>query len=1173
MREGQRVQEVEELLCIGHGHAERWPRFAAMEGGLPGSATGKPIGAAVVKAALRLVGGADLADAIADLTGLSHKRVKALVAQTVKDLDDTRPEEFRALPSSEERRPAEQLLVRAFTRAATTRRGDIPIAALTGPEHLVRLVTDNETASELKQWNEDEQGYFRALAQGVAQLTCTWYLDDSNARAHATAAGVGQLLRNQAQIPAGRPHSVGATADPSPSQANTHGSSDHSSVVGPPLEGRDSEAIAGAARRTLGAPPAYYPSDLTTEDLAADLTVARIDVQSGFGGHGLYWDGYLNGDPEEIDEVLAANKLTVIIGNPGAGKTTLAKHLALQRMGQQLPAAYVRLDDLATRLEGGASTYALDVGLAAVAAAMSHAIRATVDPSFLALKPGEPSPLIVLDGLDEVASASGRDEIQRLAALLREHSYPVIVTSRISGYTAPWAEAAHLAVLPLVDPSPARFADRWFTLTGDDVARRRYASATSNPTVSTVLTNPLILGFICFVAMYEDIPTTEAAIFERFIDHFIRRSWHEPDHWITDSASVATITLAATDLAWAMSRTPHGAYAQRWTDAATLAQLEDLTSTVDAPHTVYAAGLLIAHGSITPTSERYQTVRWIHRVIHEHFTARHLARLITSHTTKDSWTHLLGAILHPSWSATLHQTGQLLFETPNLHALLDDLQRRAEERDTPAGKLAGGLALLARYCTCGKRRRRIARFLTKVGMVAEAFELDPETTTEALLAGEGDLPRYTGWMFQAFPASRTLPLLERLHEASPLRAVYRGMDLLWNVRVATDPHRWWPLAVQHARLTGTISMPNVDDFAPETLRFMGDELIAQMARGPGALSASEIQRLDQRLHTELAKRPRLPQRLALAVTIHFYNNIEGRDLARLAAKMTGPLHPEDICRLAAELEREVGWTHHGAHERELLPLARASLYFNNFPVDETWDLDPPLPVTDISLPLAEAIINAIPHPLVPDTPGRIESLIWALCVLTRMPSAGTLDTFLAWDHDTNADSSPVSFDTAGGWIDSSSFTAVKNSLDWDALVTEARRDIAEGQRLGRAGGILATAAEIWTTPLTVRPRDRHRISADDALNLWLEGLALQLRHGTGGFAPNMWNFLPEAFPEEMLINCAIDVLDLTRNNTSPIATSARIGAERALAGAGALAHFYEDVAINVPPRAAPVPPQ
>lgn len=145
-----------------------------------------------------------------------------------------------------------------------------------------------------------------------------------------------------------------------------------------------------------------------------------------------------------------------------------------------------------------------------------------------------------------------------------------------------------------------------------------------------------------------------------------------------------------------------------------------------------------------------------------------------------------------------------------------------------------------------------------------------------------------------------------------------------------------------------------------------------------------------------------------------------------------------------------------------------------------------------------------------------------------------------------------------------------STLDWPALVEEAQRDIAEGQRLGRAGGILAIAAEIWTTPFSVRPGDRHRISAGDALSLWLEGLALQLQHGSGGFSPSMWTYVSEAFPEEMLIQCAIEVLDLTRNNSGPVAASARVGAERALAGAGALAYLYEDIAIDVRARTEPI---
>lgn len=937
---------------------------------------------------------------------------------------------------------------------------------------------------------------------------------------------------------------------------------DYFGSVGAPSNEPDRAALAAAARRALGAPPAYYPPGFTTDDLAADLTVAKIDVQArGFAGQGLYWDGHLYGAPVDVGEVLSASPLTVILGNPGAGKTTLAKHLALRQLDELRPAAYARLDDLGTRLEGGAFTYSLDVSLAAVTTAMGHAIRAPVDPSSLALERGQASPLIILDGLDEVATASGRDEIQRLAGLLVEHGYTVVVTSRISGYTAPWAEATHLAVMPLSDPAPNRFADRWFTLTGDDVARRRQAQAASNPNIASVLTNPLTLGFICFVANHDNVPTTEAAIFERFIDHFIRRVWHEPAHWITDSARVAAITLAATDLAWSMSRTPHGTYQQRWTDSATLAQLEDLTSAPDVPHTAYAAGLLIAHGSITPTSDRYQTVRWMHRVIHEHFTARHLARLITSHATEDYWPDLLAAMLHPSWSATLEQTGQLLSETPDLHALLDELHRQAERRDTPDHALTVALSRLAKYCTCATRRRRIARFLARGAEVDTAFQLDPEATTDAILSGEGFMPAYGGgWSLASHPASRALPLLEQLHQAGLVAPFFGWMPQLWRARVTVEPHHWWPIAVRSARATGLLATPELDNCPAETLSFMIDELIDQIADGPGVLSAHEISRLAEPILTELAKRPNLPQRLALAVAIRSYSDPESRDYARIAAQATGSLHPEDFALLGVDLEREVGWAPQGEWEQQWMPVARAAHYFASLPTDGTWQLDPPLPITDLSLPLAEAVINAAHPPSLSDTPSHVESLLWALCALTRLPSSHTIDAFLAWNEDDIVDTGSTQWERAFAWMDSSSLTVVKNSLDWDALVVEARHDIADGQRLGRAGGILAVAAEVWSTPHNVRPSDRHRIEPDDALSLWLDGLTLQLQHGSGGFSPHRWRELPEGASEESLIACAISVLNLTRLRSDPIAAAARVGVERALSGAGALAHFYEELA-------------
>ncbi|MGL5826780.1 MAG: hypothetical protein ACRCYU_18515 [Nocardioides sp.] len=151
---------------------------------LPGSASGKPLGLGLTKAALRLIGGQDLADTIADLTGLSHKKVRTLARTAAEHLETQFPGEFSE--HADAWRPAEELLVAAFKRAATGPSA-IPVAALMGATHLVKLIEDAETVAELATWSEDEHGQFQGLARAVADLICRWYREDQNARGLAAA--------------------------------------------------------------------------------------------------------------------------------------------------------------------------------------------------------------------------------------------------------------------------------------------------------------------------------------------------------------------------------------------------------------------------------------------------------------------------------------------------------------------------------------------------------------------------------------------------------------------------------------------------------------------------------------------------------------------------------------------------------------------------------------------------------------------------------------------------------------------------------------------------------------------------------------------------------------------------------------------------------------------------
>jgi len=172
---------------------------------LPGSSSGKQLGLSVAKAGLRLIGGSDLADSIADLTGLSTRRIKSLARDGARRL---RPggeidHEYRDVPVGSYS-AMESAVVNAFQRAVARDQQAIPVAALAGVDDLLGTVNDQVLQREMRDWSQDEVAYAVALTREVARLCRTWYLEDGSARGFATAAGVGHLVRGQGDVLAGQ---------------------------------------------------------------------------------------------------------------------------------------------------------------------------------------------------------------------------------------------------------------------------------------------------------------------------------------------------------------------------------------------------------------------------------------------------------------------------------------------------------------------------------------------------------------------------------------------------------------------------------------------------------------------------------------------------------------------------------------------------------------------------------------------------------------------------------------------------------------------------------------------------------------------------------------------------------------------------------------------------------
>jgi hypothetical protein len=730
--------------------------------------------------------------------------------------------------------------------------------------------------------------------------------------------------------------------------------------------------------------------------------------------------------------------------------------------------------------------------------------------------------------------------------------------------------------LPLAEEAIQRTAERWFELSRDSDARTRYDTAASKPELSKVLNNPLTLGFVCFIAHHGEVPTNEASVFERFVDHFLRRKWHHPSRWIVDDARIARMTNAATDVAWAMARQPHGEMQLLWKDSAVLGELEQLSGSTDAPHQVYDSGLLVPYGMLdSPTSPRFQRVRWMHRVIHEYFVARRLSQRVASHT-EDWWPEFLAAALHPGWINALHQTCQLLGDTPHLHGLIEVLRSEVAVRDTPDEALTRVLSWLGRYCNCTEVRERLAALFGHLRRWEDALRFNESIAVKLALelpdghARIGTIASAVANYCRTGRSPLALEHVDALLQASILDMSHsEDAEAVWLARLWADPLFWWPKALNAARTTGQLfvrwNFPGGVD--PGMLAELADVLIQHFVDGPSQISAHTLAfQLDESLMSELRRRePDIPPRLALAVQIHRAYKLDMPDFTALVRLMAAQQHPLDVASLVPYVEEHTDWIATDPQQRELRPVVYASSCFSEF-ADAgygSWDGGSSMMLTDDSLSLAEAIVDGFDVDRM-HSPSASESLLWALCVLAAIPSAKVFDTLVAWysDKEWAPQVDLGENQMKHPFLDHAGFVAVCNGQDWRKLVFEAREDIRVESRLTRAGLILCAAADTWTSPFNVRPLDRHFLQPSEAVNMWVEGVELLLRseeRELPGILREVFS-VPDGLPGELRLGLARRIIELTTGGTGPIVTAARAGAERALADAGALAGCYEEIA-------------
>lgn len=264
--------------------------------------------------------------------------------------------------------------------------------------------------------------------------------------------------------------------------------------------------------------------ELTAQDLAhAERDAERLRQQ--------YFSQVLRPVLDLVDPALqpgaqarTAQRL-VVLGDPGAGKSSLIRYLAL-RWAENNAAGLAGAGSLPLVIELGAYARWACEGRRDLLRYLEQAPGWHDWPpgalaGLLALPGGA---VLLLDGLDEVFDAPLRqavvEDIQRFCG-----QYPqaaVIVTSRVVGYAPERlrnADFRHFMLQDLSAPQIDEFLARWHTETFDDAAaaapkRDRLAKAIrSSRSIAMLAGNPLLLTMMAILNRHQELPRDRAELY------------------------------------------------------------------------------------------------------------------------------------------------------------------------------------------------------------------------------------------------------------------------------------------------------------------------------------------------------------------------------------------------------------------------------------------------------------------------------------------------------------------------------------------------------------------------------------------------------------------------------------------------------------------------------------
>ncbi|WP_293351716.1 MULTISPECIES: NACHT domain-containing NTPase [unclassified Microcoleus] len=221
------------------------------------------------------------------------------------------------------------------------------------------------------------------------------------------------------------------------------------------------------------------------------------------------------------------NKL-MILGKPGAGKTTFLKHLAIQCIGSVLQVhrvpIFITLKDFA-EADGQPDLISyINSLISSPAEIKNFSSLQTPTPTQQILENGRT--LIFLDGLDEVRETDAKRVLRQIQQFADNYSRNAfVITCRIAAREYTFQQFTEVEVADFDDVQIADFSKKWFHCKQDTLKADRFIQKLrENPPIYELATNPLLLTLLCLV--FEDsgdFPANRAELYQNGVDVLLKK--------------------------------------------------------------------------------------------------------------------------------------------------------------------------------------------------------------------------------------------------------------------------------------------------------------------------------------------------------------------------------------------------------------------------------------------------------------------------------------------------------------------------------------------------------------------------------------------------------------------------------------------------------------------------